>query len=68
MTSPSLPAFLCAASFPMLDGPQRAAAPGRHKVVLPPGHTQMDWLRLTNSGADLRVRPASSERHRLESM
>ena len=42
------------ASFPALDGPQRAGA--RHKVALPPGHTQMDWMRLTNSGKDLRVR------------
>lgn len=47
------------ASFPMMGGPQRAATTGgkqRKKVILEPGHSQVDWIRLKNSGADLRVR------------
>lgn len=32
-----------------------AAARARAKVALKPGHSPMDWVRLTNSGANLRV-------------
>jgi hypothetical protein len=50
-------------SFPAVDGPQRLAACStdpkskrRIKFALAPGHSPLDWARLTNSGKDLRVR------------
>ncbi|GJJ74581.1 hypothetical protein EMPS_06939 [Entomortierella parvispora] len=51
-------------SFPALNGPQRLAACAtdpksrrRIKFALAPGHSPMDWARLTSSGADLRGVP-----------
>ncbi|KAG0250776.1 hypothetical protein BG011_008111 [Mortierella polycephala] len=48
-------------SFPALDGPQRLAACStdpkskrRIKFALAPGHSPLDWARLTNSGTNLR--------------
>ncbi|KAG0366056.1 hypothetical protein BC939DRAFT_451772 [Gamsiella multidivaricata] len=48
-------------SFPALNGPQRLAACStdpkskrRIKFALAPGHSPLDWARLTNSGTDLR--------------
>ncbi|KAF9912963.1 hypothetical protein EC991_007577 [Linnemannia zychae] len=48
-------------SFPALDGPQRLAACStdpkskrRIKFALAPGHSPLDWARLTGSGKDLR--------------
>ncbi|KAG0319769.1 hypothetical protein BGZ97_001504 [Linnemannia gamsii] len=48
-------------SFPAVDGPQRLAACStdpkskrRIKFALAPGHSPLDWARLTNSGKDLR--------------
>ncbi|KAG0053386.1 hypothetical protein BGZ83_001220 [Gryganskiella cystojenkinii] len=48
-------------SFPALNGPQRLAACAtdpksrrRIKFALAPGHSPMDWARLTSSGSDLR--------------
>ncbi|RKP34224.1 cytochrome b5-like heme/steroid binding domain-containing protein [Dimargaris cristalligena] len=45
----------------MLGGPQRLAAPSttrlvksRAKVILEPGHSPLDWARLTTSGKNLR--------------
>ncbi|ORX61314.1 cytochrome b5 [Hesseltinella vesiculosa] len=48
--------------FPARDGPQRlpAASTGRrirHKVMLEPGHSPLDWARLKTSGNDLRGVP-----------
>jgi len=45
--------------FPSLNSPQRLGvsapmASNRAKVPLRPGHSLMDWIRLTRSGADLR--------------
>nr|KAJ3421844.1 hypothetical protein HK105_002091 [Polyrhizophydium stewartii] len=41
--------------FPMVGGPQRAAMPGiPRKTPLSPGHSPLDWAKLTTSGADLR--------------
>ncbi len=38
-------------SFPMMNGPQRAAGqlPGRQKIPLEPGHSPMDWSKLKTS-------------------
>ncbi|KAG0014438.1 hypothetical protein BGZ80_010438 [Entomortierella chlamydospora] len=48
-------------SFPAMNGPQRLAACStdpkskrRIKFALAPGHSPLDWARLTNSGANLR--------------
>ncbi|KAF9297928.1 hypothetical protein BGZ88_008522 [Linnemannia elongata] len=48
-------------SFPAVDGPQRLAACStdpkskrRIKFALAPGHSPLDWARLTTSGKDLR--------------
>ncbi|KAF9348166.1 hypothetical protein BGX26_000399 [Mortierella sp. AD094] len=48
-------------SFPAMNGPQRLAACStdpkskrRIKFALAPGHSPLDWARLTNSGTDLR--------------
>ncbi|KAJ2161479.1 hypothetical protein GGF46_001418 [Coemansia sp. RSA 552] len=47
-------------SFPMKNSPQMLSAPtgskrrARKKVFIKPGFSQMDWMRLTTSGADLR--------------
>ncbi|KAG0215135.1 hypothetical protein BGX28_000840 [Mortierella sp. GBA30] len=48
-------------SFPAVDGPQRLAACStdpkskrRIKFALAPGHSPLDWARLTSSGTDLR--------------
>jgi hypothetical protein len=47
--------------FPSRNGPQRLVAAAtrqpkrREKVVLEPGHSPLDWARLTTSGKDLRV-------------
>ncbi|KAG0297463.1 hypothetical protein BGZ96_006419 [Linnemannia gamsii] len=48
-------------SFPAINGPQRLAACStdpkskrRIKFALAPGHSPLDWARLTNSGQDLR--------------
>jgi hypothetical protein len=47
--------------FPSRNGPQRLVAAAtrqpkrREKVVLEPGHSPLDWARLTMSGKDLRV-------------
>ncbi|KAI9003145.1 cytochrome b5-like heme/steroid binding domain-containing protein [Gaertneriomyces semiglobifer] len=45
--------------FPMLGGPQRldTGLRGRKKVPLEPGHSPLDWARLTASGKDLRGVP-----------
>ncbi|KXN71561.1 cytochrome b5 [Conidiobolus coronatus NRRL 28638] len=45
--------------FPLPNGPQMASGPNktgksRNKVALEPGYSQMDWVRLTTSGKDLR--------------
>lgn len=49
-------------SFPAVNGPQRLAACStdpkskrRIKFALAPGHSPLDWARLTTSGKDLRV-------------
>lgn len=47
--------------FPSRDGPQRLVAAAtkqprnREKVRLEPGHSPLDWAKLTSSGKDLRV-------------
>ncbi|XP_028834775.1 cytochrome b5 reductase 4 isoform X2 [Denticeps clupeoides] len=44
-----------AQSFPTMGSQQRVAPPGqagRNKVALKPGHSLMDWIRLTKSGRD----------------
>uniref|UniRef100_A0A3B4D119 Cytochrome-b5 reductase n=1 Tax=Pygocentrus nattereri TaxID=42514 RepID=A0A3B4D119_PYGNA len=42
-------------SFPSMSSQQRVAPSGqpRNKVALKPGHSLMDWIRLTKSGRDL---------------
>ncbi|GAA6079219.1 cytochrome b5 reductase 4 [Tachysurus ichikawai] len=42
-------------SFPAVSSQQRVASSGqpRNKVALKPGHSLMDWIRLTKSGRDL---------------
>jgi cytochrome b involved in lipid metabolism len=39
----------------MASGPNKTGK-SRNKVALEPGYSQMDWVRLTTSGKDLRVR------------
>lgn len=47
--------------FPSRNGPQRLVAAAtkqprnREKVMLEPGHSPLDWAKLTNSGQNLRV-------------
>ncbi|CAK8690062.1 unnamed protein product [Clavelina lepadiformis] len=49
--------FKMSSLFPAANSPQRhsaQAATKRSKVSLQPGHSLMDWIRLTKSGVDLR--------------
>ncbi|KAJ2079048.1 hypothetical protein H4R24_004061 [Coemansia sp. RSA 988] len=46
-------------SFPMRNSPQMLSAPTKggkrpKKVFIKPGHSQLDWMKLSSSGADLR--------------
>ena len=43
---------MLAPSFPAANSPQRLGTT-RNKVVLAPGHSLMDWIRLGQSGKDL---------------
>ncbi|KAG0239213.1 hypothetical protein BGW41_007829 [Actinomortierella wolfii] len=59
-------------SFPALNGPQRLAACStdpkskrRQKFALAPGHSPLDWARLTTSGKDLRGGVTSLGRYTL---
>lgn len=45
------PARTSTASFPMLNSPQRAQ--GMRKTPLAPGHSPMDWAKLSSSKTDL---------------
>ncbi|KAF9159134.1 hypothetical protein DFQ26_006897 [Actinomortierella ambigua] len=62
-------------SFPALNGPQRLAACStdpksrrRLKFALAPGHSPLDWARLTTSGKDLRAGVTSLGRYTLNDL
>ncbi|KAF9979312.1 hypothetical protein BGZ73_000006 [Actinomortierella ambigua] len=62
-------------SFPALNGPQRLAACStdpkskrRLKFALAPGHSPLDWARLTTSGKDLRGGVTSLGRYTLSDL
>ncbi|KAK1624071.1 cytochrome b5-like heme/steroid binding domain-containing protein [Colletotrichum phormii] len=51
------------AAFPAINSPQRARGPApkpTRKVILTPGHSPLDWARISGPNADLRNLPPST--------